>query len=38
VAAVELEDGIVAKVQDNVYSRWVAHRETSEPVFIWRAE
>jgi hypothetical protein len=35
VVAVELEDGIVARVRNNVYSKRVRHRETSEPVFIW---
>ena len=38
VVAVELEDGIVAKIQNNVYSKRVPHRETSEPVFIWQTE
>jgi hypothetical protein len=35
VVAVELEDGVVARVENNVYSKRVAHRETSKPVFIW---
>jgi hypothetical protein len=35
VVAVELEDGVVAPVENNVYSKRVARRETFEPVFIW---
>jgi hypothetical protein len=35
VVAVELQDGVVARVENNVYSKRVAHREMSEPVFIW---
>ena len=38
VVAVELEDGVVAPVENNVYSKRVSHRERAEPVLIWELE